>query len=146
MKNLTVLSIGSNVGGNGLTGTIPTELGLLTSLTRLGLQTMGLIVTIPREFGNLVNMKTLLLHNTYSMGTIPSELLKLEHLEALTVSNTLLTGSIPDELCPSALKEVTRICLSYFGVTGSICDGFTTSNFTCAESALCGCSCTNCTL
>lgn len=127
-----------------VTGTIPSELGLLTGMTRLGLHVMDLTGPIPSELGTMSHMKKLLLHDNALTGTIPTELASMSNLEAFTVSHTSLTGSIPEELC-YGVKEVNMTCLSYFGVEGNVCTGFTISNFSCSdESMLCGCSCGGC--
>jgi len=143
MPNVSILSIGGNNGGNQLSGTIPTELGLLTAMTRLDLNMMALTGTIPSELGRMTGMGTLLLHNTELTGTIPPELVAMTTLDAFTVSMTHLTGSIPDELC-YGVKEVALKCLSYFGVQGNVCTGFEITDFSCSDSLLCGCSCSNC--
>jgi len=143
MPNVSLLSIGGNNGGNQLSGTIPTELGLLTAMTRLGLNMMALTGTIPSELGRMTGMGTLLLHNTELTGSIPQDLVAMTALEAFTVSMTHLTGSIPDGLC-YGIKEVAMKCLSYFGVQGNVCTGFEITDFSCSDSLLCGCSCSNC--
>jgi hypothetical protein len=58
------------------TGTIPTELGVLTALQQLDLSDMKGIV-----------------------GTLPSEIAAMVSLELLNISNTSLTGVFPDQVC-----------------------------------------------
>ncbi|CAB9510345.1 LRR receptor-like serine threonine-protein kinase [Seminavis robusta] len=63
------------INGNLLSGSIATEIGLLSSLQKLELQ------------------------DTNLSGTLPKELVLLDNLTSLVVMNTSLTGSIPDGLC-----------------------------------------------
>jgi len=63
-----------NLHLNGLSGTIPSELGNLINLTNLALPTNQLNGTIPSELGNLTNLTNLALRNNQLSGAIPSEL------------------------------------------------------------------------
>jgi Leucine-rich repeat (LRR) protein len=53
------IDLGWDGSSNNLTGTIPTELGNLSNLTRLYLSSNELTGTIPTELGNLSNLTTL---------------------------------------------------------------------------------------
>ena len=77
-KNLTYIGNGHNL----LTGTVPTELGLLTRLE--GFDISG---------------------NIGLSGTIPTELEALPNLALLDISETSLTGSIPAPFCSGMLNE-----------------------------------------
>lgn len=145
VPNLTVLHVGSGANDTmgSFGGTIPTELGYLTSMTSLGLHTMNLSGTVPTELGLMTAMGRLLLHNTRLEGSIPDELANLSLMEALTVSNTQLNGSIPVDLC-SKVKEVTMPCLELFFTQNNLCTGFEVHDFSCKESQLCGCACSAC--
>jgi hypothetical protein len=59
---------------NGLSGTIPSELGDLTSLTFLRLSENQLSGTIPSELGSLTNLDHMSLADNQLSGTIPQEL------------------------------------------------------------------------
>ncbi len=83
---------------NQLTGAIPSELGNLTQLTKLGLSLNQLSGTIPPELGNLTNLEGLYLWENELNGSIPSELGKLTNLVWLRLSHNELTGTIPPEL------------------------------------------------
>eukprot|EP01046_Picozoa_sp_COSAG06_P022713 COSAG06_NODE_1773_length_8428_cov_7.738384_1_plen_535_part_00 len=98
LTNLQVLSLNSNPS---LSGTIPSELGDLTNLQQLGLYSNpSLSGTIPSELGELTNLQKLYLHSNPSLsGTIPSELGDLTNLQTLYLdSNPSLSGTIPSEL------------------------------------------------
>lgn len=60
-----------NLTNNGLSGTIPPELGNLTILYQLFLNSNQLTGSIPPELGNLVNLDYLYLAYNQLSGTIP---------------------------------------------------------------------------
>jgi hypothetical protein len=83
---------------------IPTELGLLTKLKELSIYGMQLTGTIPSELGLMASSLTALyLHENYLSGKIPSELGLLTNLSSLWLHVLALTGTVPAELC--ALNE-----------------------------------------
>ena len=63
-----------------MTGTIPTDLGDLTSLTELDLYSNQLTGQIPTELGNLSNLTGLDLSGNQLTGTIPSSFTSLTGL------------------------------------------------------------------
>ena len=81
--------------GNNLTGTIPPELGDLTSLRQLRLTDGGLTGAIPRELANLTELTSLQLYSNHLTGSIPQEFGNLTSLRSLLLSYNLLTGPIP---------------------------------------------------
>ena len=99
MANLTSLEW-LYIPYNGLTGSIPPELGNLASLVNLNLPGNNLTGSIPPELGNLTNLETLSLTSNYGLtGEIPSELGNLSSLKSLYLSSLPeLTGEIPPEL------------------------------------------------
>jgi hypothetical protein len=65
---------------NDLTGTLPTELGLLTGLEYVDLSFNQFTGTLPTELGNLSNLSELYLEYNEIRGTIPSSLGNLDLL------------------------------------------------------------------
>jgi hypothetical protein len=65
---------------NGLTGTIPTTLGLLTSLTHFDLSENLLVGPIPTELAALWRLEELYLEHNYLEGRLPSELGNIQRL------------------------------------------------------------------
>ena len=65
------------LSGNDLTGTIPTELGLLSNLEALGLYLNQLTGTISTELGLLSNLEVLSLHSNQLIGSVPTSLARL---------------------------------------------------------------------
>ena len=84
--------------GNRLSGAIPTELGSLTSLTRLSLGDNQLTGAIPTQLGSLTSLQWLQLHDNQLTGAIPTQLGSLSSLTSLDLHANRLTGAIPDEL------------------------------------------------
>ena len=137
-SNLSSLYLHSNPLG----GTIPPELGRLTSLRRLWLHSTGLTGPIPLEFGemkglwglnlrdnsltgavpselgNLANMRKLRLHNNHLSGGIPTELGDLSNLTDLWLSGNRLRGSIPSEL--GGLDNLKQLSLKNNQLSGTI--------------------------
>ena len=114
LTNLTQLSLNRN----NLTGTIPTQLGNLTNLQRLDLSVNGLTGTIPDELGNLTNLRPLSLDQNNLTGSIPTELGNLTNLRLLSLDRNNLTGSIPAEL--GNLTNLTQLSLWRNELSGEI--------------------------
>lgn len=86
------------LNSNGLVGTIPSEVGMLSGLTYLGLQFNQLSGNIPEEVGNLNNLTRLILNNNQLNGSIPRELGNLNSLIFLRLYNNNLTGCYDSNL------------------------------------------------
>jgi hypothetical protein len=85
-----------------LTGSIPTEFGLLTGLQSLDISLNPFFIqgtTIPTELGSLTRLEILYLAGSAISGTVPTELGTLRRLESLQLSGTYLEGTIPNEIC-----------------------------------------------
>ena len=83
---------------NQLTGTVPPELGNLSSLTELLLDNNQLTGSIPAALGNLARLGVLGLSGNQLTGAIPAELGNLSSLWDLDLSRNQLTAPIPPEL------------------------------------------------
>ncbi len=102
--NTTVQEI--RLTNNNLVGSIPTELGNLTNLQILLLNTdlsispdrNYLSGNIPTQLGNLLNLQVLKFTNNQLDGQIPTQLGNLSSLQTLWLSKNQLTGNIPTEL------------------------------------------------
>lgn len=82
----------------GLDGSVPDELGRLSTLSYLDLRDNGLGGPIPPELGDLTNLRNLYLHGNMLDGEIPSELGDMTSLRYLWLHSNDLTGEIPEEL------------------------------------------------
>ena len=107
------------LGGNGLTGEIPPELGDLANLRLLYLNSNDLTGEVPSELGDLANLEVLNLFESGRMtGEIPPELGSLANLEVLNLNGNTLTGEIPSKL--GDLAKLTVLYLEGNGLTGEI--------------------------
>lgn len=103
---------------NGLVGEIPSELGNLSNLEYLYLNSNQLYGEIPLELGNLGNLTRLWLGSCNLSGEIPPELGNLSNLEHLYLNSNQLHGEIPPEL--GNLANLTRLYLSENRLSGEI--------------------------
>ena len=107
-----------NLGSNGLSGTLPGELGLMSELEILWLHRNELTGSIPPELGDLASLNSLALIYNQLTGGIPPELGDLVSLEWLYLAYNDLTGEIPPEL--GNLVSLERLLLSSNSLTGVI--------------------------
>ncbi|XWS66409.1 hypothetical protein CRYUN_Cryun05aG0196700 [Craigia yunnanensis] len=103
----------------GLTGYIPSELGLLDSLTRMNLSQNNFSKPIPSRLFNATNLIYIdLSHNSLS-GPVPPQIKSLKNLTHLELSSNSLNGSLPESLVE--LKSLTgTLNLSYNKFSGEI--------------------------
>ncbi|OWM67200.1 receptor protein kinase-like protein ZAR1 [Punica granatum] len=84
--------------GKGLTGYIPSELGLLGSLRRLDLARNNFSRPVPSRLFNATSLVSLdLSHNSLS-GFVPDQIRALRNLTHLDLSLNLFNGSLPEGL------------------------------------------------
>jgi Leucine-rich repeat (LRR) protein len=83
---------------NLLSGTIPTEIGLLCSLTELDLASNGLEGTLPSELGLLTNAGVIRTFQNFLNGTLPKELGYLTSMHEFVSWGNRLSGSLPTEV------------------------------------------------
>ncbi len=107
-----------DLGGNGLTGSIPVDLESLANLRRLELFSNNLTGPIPSELGSLASLETLDLGGNELTGPIPAELGSLVNLETLDLGGNALTGPIPVEL--GGLANLQRLELFSNDLAGPI--------------------------
>ena len=85
--------------GLGYTGTIPTELGLLTKLTFLSLSVNSLSGTIPTQLMNLDKIVSLGIRGSSLTGSIPTEIAKLRKLANVAcLDSNSLKGRVPSQV------------------------------------------------
>lgn len=84
---------------NKVTGTIPTEMGLLTELASISITNATLTGTIPSELGDLSSLRRLWLYSNQLTGTIPASLRRLTELEVLELHENNLGGEMPQGIC-----------------------------------------------
>ncbi|CAB9527123.1 STYKc [Seminavis robusta] len=105
---------------NNLEGTIPPEISLLsTGLQHFALrQNLGVSGVLPTELGLLTKLTSLMLFATSLSGSLPTELGRLESLIELTIgSNKMITGPLPTEI--GNLCHLTKLELTSTDFSGS---------------------------
>jgi hypothetical protein len=113
----------------GLTGTIPTTIGVATALTVINLSTNFISGSIPTSMGKLVNLELFFADENQLNGTIPTEMGTLNTIRTVWLVNNRLEGTIPSEW--SNMSNLRQLDLSdndLMGGGSSICtlvsDGF----------------------
>ncbi|OMO49692.1 hypothetical protein CCACVL1_30840 [Corchorus capsularis] len=94
---------------NKLNGTIPPEVGKMTSLKSLDVNTNQLEGEIPDTISNLTNLEAILLFANRFSGSIPRDFGKNSPgLLYVNFSNNSFSGELPPELCSGfALENLT---------------------------------------
>ncbi|VAH39906.1 hypothetical protein VPH35_025406 [Triticum aestivum] len=113
-KSLTALTLRSN----NISGTIPLEIGNLSSLSMLYLDTNLFIGPIPFTLGQLRNLAMLSLSRNKFSGEIPPSIGDLHQLEELYLQENQLIGSIPESL--ASCQNLVALNLSCNTLGGSI--------------------------
>ncbi|XP_013587281.1 PREDICTED: probable leucine-rich repeat receptor-like serine/threonine-protein kinase At3g14840 isoform X2 [Brassica oleracea var. oleracea] len=85
-----------SVLGNRISGSIPKEIGNITTLISLILELNQISGKLPQELGNLPNIQRIFLSSNYLSGDIPSTFSRLTTLIDLRISDNQFTGTIPD--------------------------------------------------
>ncbi|XP_031096918.1 probable LRR receptor-like serine/threonine-protein kinase At3g47570 [Ipomoea triloba] len=97
IKNLVSL-ISFDIGGNLLSGIIPSELGELHNVQVLILEENQLSGKMPITLFNLTYLASLILYNNNFDGNIPSNVENLKNLNELDMNNNKLDGIIPQQV------------------------------------------------
>ncbi|CAB9503965.1 Leucine Rich Repeat [Seminavis robusta] len=83
---------------NGLSGSLPLELALLTNLEVFDVATNEIRGTIPSQIGLMTSLRELILDVNQLSGQVPSEIGQLTHLEYFFVHTNPVTGTIMTEV------------------------------------------------
>lgn len=97
---------GLSLSSNQLTGSIPSSIGNLTSLTSLHLPQNQLTGSIPPEIWNMTNLTVLNLGTNQLSGSIPSTIGNLTSLDEMYLDNNQLCGQIPSSLANTPLTAL----------------------------------------
>jgi hypothetical protein len=114
LSTLTMLDLREN----GLVGTLPTELGSLSALTFLGLGGNKLSGPVPKELGSLTALTFLSLEKNQLTRSLPSGLGSLTALTSFVLYGNQLTGHLPTEL--GSLTTLTDMRLFKNQLTGTL--------------------------
>ena len=105
-----------NLGTNGATGTLTPELGKLSRLQELIVESMWLKGPIPPELGALSELRRLNLYRNLLTGPVPAELGRLRKLQHLHIDDNRLSGSIP-----STLADLANLQSFYWDYNDGLC-------------------------
>ncbi|ESQ52943.1 hypothetical protein EUTSA_v10017834mg [Eutrema salsugineum] len=105
--------------GKGLSGYIPSELGLLDSLIRLDLSHNNFSKPVPARLFEATKLRFIDLSHNSLVGPIPAQIKSMKSLNHLDFSSNRLNGSLPDSL-PELRSLVGTLNLSYNQFTGEI--------------------------
>ncbi|OIV98599.1 hypothetical protein TanjilG_23038 [Lupinus angustifolius] len=83
------------ISQNSLSGLIPSEIGMMSSMNVFDFSSNFLSGRIPPTIGNLSNLQELYLYNNTLSSSIPDEVGKLYSLTHMQLSHNNLSGSIP---------------------------------------------------
>ncbi|MFS8015904.1 putative non-specific serine/threonine protein kinase [Helianthus anomalus] len=103
--------------GNRLTGSIPPELGNITTLIKLDFEANRFSGPLPSELGRLTNLSTLMLSSNMLTGKLPTTLGQLGNLNDLINANNF-SGWIPDFI--QNWRLLTRLEMVASGLMGPI--------------------------
>jgi len=117
-----------DLGDNRLSGSIPAELGRLANLGTLWLASNELTGPIPPSLGDLANVYQMSLAINRLSGTIPAELGGMVNLNHAQLQGNDLTGTLPSEL--GNLAELDELFLAGNRLTGLIPEEFMELNLT----------------
>ncbi|KAL5997736.1 hypothetical protein ACLOJK_008666 [Asimina triloba] len=108
----------SSLGVNRLSGPIPKELGNMTALTSLVLQSNQLSGELPRELGNLTKLERLFLSSNNFTGKLPEELGRLSNMKDFIISD--ISG--PESAIPdlSNMGSIRALILRNCNLVGAI--------------------------
>eukprot|EP00538_Stauroneis_constricta_P004267 CAMPEP_0119546582 /NCGR_PEP_ID=MMETSP1352-20130426/940_1 /TAXON_ID=265584 /ORGANISM="Stauroneis constricta, Strain CCMP1120" /LENGTH=888 /DNA_ID=CAMNT_0007591301 /DNA_START=81 /DNA_END=2747 /DNA_ORIENTATION=- len=95
---LSDLVLMSFIGNDGLDGSIASHIGELQKLTWLDVSVTLFSGTIPSEIGKLTDLEILMFDDTLVGGTLPTQLGNLGQLRWLTSYGSDINGTIPSEL------------------------------------------------
>lgn len=87
--------IGLILATNNLTGTIPSEIGLMKELSFLDLSHNNLTGPLPGSIINCENLSTLIITNNHISGILPDSLLTIKNLTSLAMNNNIIEGTLP---------------------------------------------------
>ena len=102
----------------GVSGTMPTQLGVLTALTYLDLDGNALSGSLPTQLGALTTLTYLYLDGNELSGSLPTQLGALTLLTEMDLDENELSGSLPTQL--GALTAMASLELDENELSGSL--------------------------
>jgi Leucine-rich repeat (LRR) protein len=130
-QSLTGLYLNNNM----LRGSLPDEIGLLSSLeSGLDLSSNRLGGTLPTTLGQLTQIKVFRINDNLFTGTIPGELQSWAQIEEFQIQDNGFTGELPGDLCRAFAVLGTNVYAECEEITCTCCT-FCCSDEVCTEEA-----------
>lgn len=118
-----------------ITGTIPTEIGLVSGLASISVSNCNLHGQIPSEIGVLSHMEQMWFNGNWFTGSIPTEFGNLPKLQILGFENNNITHvSMPQEICDLDLVALSADCGGAYSWVD--CDCCTCCEYPCPVASL----------
>lgn len=111
--------VGMDFDGIGMEGSIPEEVGLLSTLASFRLPNNAISGRLPINLGELSKLSALDFHDNQLTGTLPNSLANAKNLVYLNVANNNLGQGIPEELFNS-LSLLRTLNLAFNNFNGKI--------------------------
>lgn len=118
IANLSTSLTNLIMGGNYLSGTVPSSIGKFNKLIKLSLDGNNLTGTIDEWVRNLTSLQHLNLEVNNLIGTFPPSISSLTNLTYLSLANNKFTGFLPPSL--GNLQRMTNFNLSHNKFQGGI--------------------------
>lgn len=83
---------------SGLSGNLPSQLGNMTNLVLIDLNSNSISGSIPNSLGNLLSLQTLEIGNNSLSGPLPHSIGRLSSLLSIYLPDNLISGPLPDSL------------------------------------------------
>jgi hypothetical protein len=112
MTDMELLSLSEN----SLVGILPSELGLMTKLKVLSLNYNSFSGSLPSEMGRMMDMTDLGIYENSLVGLLPSELGRMTKMMAIDLGANSFSGSIPSEL--GRMTNLTSLLLDENSLVG----------------------------
>ncbi|CAN4105675.1 unnamed protein product [Withania somnifera] len=103
---------------NRLSGEIPKELGNISSLLYLNLESNQFSGSIPSELAKLIYLQTLILSSNQLVGEVPTSFSKLVNFKDFRINDNNFSGQIPDFI--QNWKQLTKLEMHATGLEGPI--------------------------
>jgi len=111
LRNLTKIVELWLDGNSDISGTIPSDIGLLTNLMSLSITHCDLWGQIPTEIGKLTLMEQMWFYGNWLSGSIPTEIVGLPNLKILGLEDNNITDvAMPQGLCEKDMIALSADC------------------------------------
>ncbi|XP_057725832.1 probable leucine-rich repeat receptor-like serine/threonine-protein kinase At3g14840 isoform X1 [Arachis stenosperma] len=107
--------------GNRISGSIPKELGNITTLKSLSLEFNQLSGELPPELGNLLQLERLHVTSNFFTGNLPATFARLSKLNHVRLGDNQFSGAIPNFI--QSWTSLQRLVIHGSGMSGPIPSG-----------------------